>query len=403
MIALVQKKYGVACAFSFFTTVLLMHATPSLNSLNVFHVSNTGHSSQLMFDFFQPLQCKASFNQDTYELQVSFQNITLDGIKSKIIYQELANTLIKKDKMVERVILKPVQGKQSGVLLSVQFARFKTINNVKKENNLVIRWGVANENAGKNYKLIVDIFSQEQLNCIAQQNNILKQVLNSPRESAPMKARIVIDPGHGGDNFGAQYMGLQEKEITLDISRRIHEQLKSEGYRVLLTRSDDKNISLEERARLAHQLSADLFVSIHVDASAEKTSHGMKMFYLDPTVFSVPKSSSRFFFANIDDQKNAENMINKYLNMMHCASKNLAIAIQTSLVTTLEKLQIPTDSCKIQQQPYRLLVYNSTTPAILVEVGFITEVHKFKKQQYRQILAEGISLGILSFVEQTLG
>lgn len=96
-------------------------------------------------------------------------------------------------------------------------------------------------------------------------------------------------------------------------------------------------------------------------------------------------------------------MINKNLNLMHCASKNLAIAIQTSLVTTLEKLEIPIDSCKILQQPYRLLVYNSNTPSVLVEVGFITEVHKFKKQQYRQILADGISLGILSFVEQTLG
>lgn len=277
-----------------------MHASPSLNSLNVFHVSNTGCSSQLMFDFFQPLQCKASFNQDTYQLQISFQNITLDGIKSKIMYQELANTLIKKDKIVEQVTLKQTQTKQPGVLLSIQFARFKTVHNTKKENKLVIRWGVANEDAGKNYKLIVDIFSQEQLSYIAQQNNILKHVFNTPRESSPLKARIVIDAGHGGDNFGAQLVEgktvvLQEKEITHDISNRIHKQLSNEGHRVLLTRTEDKNVSLETRARLAHQLNADLFVSIHVDSSVDKTSHGMKMFYLDPNVFSVPKNSSRFF------------------------------------------------------------------------------------------------------------
>jgi N-acetylmuramoyl-L-alanine amidase len=341
-------------------------------------------------------------------LHISFQNITLDGIKSKIIYQELTNTLIKKDKMVEQVTLKQVTGKQSEVLLTMQFARFKTIHNEKKENNLVVRWGVANENAGKNYKLIVDIFSQEQLSHIAQQNNILKQVLNTPQDPAAIKRLIVIDAGHGGNEYGAQLIEektviLQEKEITLDISRRIHQQLNKDGYRVLLTRTEDKNVSLEERARLANQLQADLFVSIHVDSSAEKTSHGMKMFYLDPHVFSVPKNSSRFFFANIEDEQKAQKTINSYLNRMHNASKNLAIAIQTSLTTTLEKLKIPTDSCQIKQQPYRILVYNSSTPAILVEVGFITEVHRFKKQPYRQILADGIRLGILSFVEQTLG
>jgi N-acetylmuramoyl-L-alanine amidase len=93
--------------------------------------------------------------------------------------------------------------------------------------------------------------------------------------------RIVLDPGHGGHDPGAMRKKLQEKDITLDVSRRLRDILAKElGFEVLMTRDDDRFVPLEERTAFANGRGADLFVSVHVNSSRNKRAHGVETYYL---------------------------------------------------------------------------------------------------------------------------
>src|SRR5206468_3477740 len=105
------------------------------------------------------------------------------------------------------------------------------------------------------------------------------------RDAAPAAAglrTIVIDPGHGGHDPGAiGPAGLQEKELTLDVSQRVATLLRDEAdVRVVLTRSRDEFVALRERTRLANREKADLFVSVHVNAAPAMTASGAETYFL---------------------------------------------------------------------------------------------------------------------------
>jgi N-acetylmuramoyl-L-alanine amidase len=97
-------------------------------------------------------------------------------------------------------------------------------------------------------------------------------------------ARVVVDPGHGGRDTGAVGSGgLREKDVTLDIAHRVAAILGAQGLRVVLTRDDDRFVSLEERTARANESAADLFVSIHCNASENKGHRGVETYVLDTT------------------------------------------------------------------------------------------------------------------------
>ena len=109
------------------------------------------------------------------------------------------------------------------------------------------------------------------------------------------KARtILIDPGHGGSDEGAKASKyafdnkgkrvrriIFEKDLVLSVSKKIQKKLKEKNYRVFLTRSVDRSVSLEKRASIAQKVNADLFISIHANASYQKLSGGFETYYLD--------------------------------------------------------------------------------------------------------------------------
>ena len=100
----------------------------------------------------------------------------------------------------------------------------------------------------------------------------------------PMIQKIVIDPGHGGKDHGAKgYMGLKEKDIVLDISKRLQKALKRRGVKkATLTRKSDYFISLKRRTQIANKAKADLFISIHANAARSRRAKGFEVFYLSP-------------------------------------------------------------------------------------------------------------------------
>jgi N-acetylmuramoyl-L-alanine amidase len=95
-------------------------------------------------------------------------------------------------------------------------------------------------------------------------------------------ARVVLDPGHGGKDVGAiGWAGVREKDVTLDVAHRVAPVLASQGIEVVLTRDDDTFVSLEERTARANAVAADLFVSIHCNASESRAPHGIETYVLD--------------------------------------------------------------------------------------------------------------------------
>jgi N-acetylmuramoyl-L-alanine amidase len=97
-------------------------------------------------------------------------------------------------------------------------------------------------------------------------------------------ARVVLDPGHGGKDVGAiGWSGVREKDVTLDVVHRVAPVLAAQGIEVVLTRDDDTFVSLEERTARANAVAADLFVSVHCNASESRAPHGIETYVLDTT------------------------------------------------------------------------------------------------------------------------
>ena len=99
-----------------------------------------------------------------------------------------------------------------------------------------------------------------------------------------MVRRVVLDPGHGGSSSGTEApLGLVEKEVTLDIARRLRRLLEEASYEVVMTRETDVSVALPDRADLANRESGDIFVSIHVNWFENRRSRGVETYYLGPT------------------------------------------------------------------------------------------------------------------------
>jgi len=217
--------------------------------------------------------------------------------------------------------------------------------------------------------------------------------------------KIIIDPGHGGKDPGAiSKTGIQEKELNLDISKRLKNILEKEGFEVIMTRNRDVFISLEERTEIASRSMAELFVSVHANSSPSKKLAGMEFFCL---------KNLEYFEKNEEQRKTNHNlMFNKFLmkkndkdlkkiisDMLYtrkqAESPQLAYSIGNSLTRNTKAKNLG-----IKQSRFFVL-RNTLIPAVLVEVGFMSnfkEEKLLKTSEYRQKIAEGIADGIMDYL-----
>ena len=108
----------------------------------------------------------------------------------------------------------------------------------------------------------------------------LVAILAGAAAAAPHRPVVVLDPGHGGSNLGAQGPGIHEKQLTLAIANLVAAHLRDHGIDVVLTRTGDRTLTLRQRTEVANQLPADLFVSIHANASPTRTQRGYETYVL---------------------------------------------------------------------------------------------------------------------------
>lgn len=169
------------------------------------------------------------------------------------------------------------------------------------------------------------------------------------------KNKVVLDPGHGGSDYGAIREGINEKDITTDVTNRVAAILRSKGYKVALTRSEDKYVSLEDRVAISENEEPEIFVSIHVNAAVSTTPSGIETHYY------------------------------------HEYSKELAEVVHKNLIK-----QIDTKDRGLFKSMF-YVINHTTDPAILVEIGFLSNenernelITNSRKQKTAQAIADGI-------------
>jgi len=214
--------------------------------------------------------------------------------------------------------------------------------------------------------------------------------------------RVVLDAGHGGTDPGATAGGLLEKEITLDIGRRLQSLLTQSGFEVVVTRDADHTIALKDRAELANAAKSDIFVSIHVNAIVKHTEvRGIETYYLgstnDPSLTKLAAAENRISGYSVSDMRSLVEDV--YANARSAESHQLATVIQKNLYSSLRADDAALENWGVKRAPFLVLV-GTQMPAVLAEVGCMSnekELAMLRRPEYRQKIAEALHQGIRSY------
>ena len=231
------------------------------------------------------------------------------------------------------------------------------------------------------------------------------------------KMRIVVDAGHGGWDLGTVgRRGLLEKDLVLEIAQRLGKLLQSRlGMEVIYTRQDDNYIPLDERAGIANQSQADLFVSVHANYSDLPSARGVETYYTN--FFSAPGSK--------DAAKDADTRVTSVASMTQSGAKSpatptlspadlherieqsrrLAASVQRSLYGTLSVQNPGLRDRGIKEAGFVVLT-ESAMPGILAEVSFVsspTDEQKLRSDGYREQIAEALYRGIARYAAASKG
>jgi N-acetylmuramoyl-L-alanine amidase len=221
--------------------------------------------------------------------------------------------------------------------------------------------------------------------------------------------RVVIDPGHGGKDYGAPgYLkGVHEKKIVLQIARRLAKKIREElKLEVILTRTGDRFLTLEERTAFANTKNADLFISIHTNASRDRRAYGIETYFLnlatDEEAIRVAAMENATSTKNISDLQKIlyDLMQNAKIN----ESSRLAGYVQSGVVRHLKNKRYSRVKSKgVKQAPFYVLL-GAQMPSVLIETGFISNSRECKRlvnPKFQERLTEGIIKGIRSYIKAT--
>jgi N-acetylmuramoyl-L-alanine amidase len=214
--------------------------------------------------------------------------------------------------------------------------------------------------------------------------------------------RVVLDAGHGGTDPGASSISnVSEKEITLDIEKRLGALLRQNGFEVISTRENDRLIPLRERARLANGSHSDIFVSIHVNSIPHPDNHGVETYYLgptnDPTLTKLAATENLTSGYALTDLRKLLDGV--YADVRRDESQRLATAVQLQLFSGLRGVDPGLENWGVKRAPFIVLVATEM-PAILAEVGCLSnerEAEMLHSGTYRQQIAQALFHGIHAY------
>ena len=215
-------------------------------------------------------------------------------------------------------------------------------------------------------------------------------------------SRVVIDAGHGGHDPGARVKGLNEADLTLDVALRLEKLLgKVPGVEVIMTRRTNVYIPLEERTAIANRSNADLFLSIHANASRNQRARGIETYFLNfaPT----PEAEALAARENAGSSKTMHNLPDIVkaiaLNNKLDESRDFAALVQMAMFDRLSKANRDARNLGVKQAPFMVLI-GATMPSVLAEISFLTnrqEASLLRTSSYRQAIAEALFTGISKY------
>ncbi len=240
----------------------------------------------------------------------------------------------------------------------------------------------------------------------------ISKVLSPPRITGPrppvtqkyMIRKIVIDPGHGGNDPGAiGRTGLKEKDLVLDIGKRVKEQLTENGVDVVMTRDRDRFIPLEKRSQIANESDADFFVSIHANSARLKGARGFEVYYLSTAVDDNARAveAAENSFLKFDDssfQRHNTDLEATLWDLVYTENRQESVELAKYIAKAVD------GSTSLHNRGVKsarfYVLRGSQMPSVLVEVGFISnpaEEKNLKDPAYRQAVAAAITKGILNY------
>jgi N-acetylmuramoyl-L-alanine amidase len=270
------------------------------------------------------------------------------------------------------------------------------------------------------YRLIIDVAGERHA---AGSDNSARRANQEPATRKPLQTtnkmgaptavsnglrKVVLDPGHGGKDPGALGPGgIAEKEIVLSIAKKLAVKLKTEmGTEVVLTRKDDRFVPLEDRTLLANSQDADLFISLHVNASPNADARGIETYYLDNTTDEAAiRLAAR---ENATSRKNISDLqfilSDMMQNMKLEDSITLAHRLQAALVSGMSKFMGDVKDLGVKKALFHVLV-GARMPSVLVEMFFITnnnESRAMADPNYQDAMVDALFEGIQKYAQSNL-
>jgi len=229
-----------------------------------------------------------------------------------------------------------------------------------------------------------------------------------PKEELPKKftiKTIVIDAGHGGRDVGAvgRRIHIKEKDKALYVARKLRDLLEASGIGVIMTRDDDMFVPLQKRADIANRAGADLFVSVHLNASRSRSMRGFECYYLSNATDDNARALEAF--------ENASLKLNDTANLEHSKQLDKTLWDMTLTENRLESAQLANYVCEsidknvttadrgIRSARFYVLKY-TRMPSVLVEMGYLSnkyEEMKLKDTAFLDRIANAVAEGILKY------
>lgn len=203
--------------------------------------------------------------------------------------------------------------------------------------------------------------------------------------ASPASPIVVLDPGHGGSNLGSHGAGLHEKQVTLAIAGQVAARLRAHGVTVELTRTTDRTLTLRQRVAVADKIPADLFVSIHTNASPTRAQRGYETFVLTPRGVDVVGRALRS--DTLTPRPNVDPEIALILDDVERGSSQWEAAELASRMQRALRDRRGKDGDRGVRQDAQHVLIGATMPAVLVEVGFLD--HPLEGKQLADPVVQG--------------
>ncbi|MFA5338566.1 MAG: N-acetylmuramoyl-L-alanine amidase [Candidatus Omnitrophota bacterium] len=242
--------------------------------------------------------------------------------------------------------------------------------------------------------------------------NSIARVLSPPRITGPrppvtqkyLVRKVVIDAGHGGNDPGAVgRTGLKEKDLVLDVARRVKEQLNENGVDVVMTRDRDRFIPLEKRSQIANENNVDFFVSIHANSARLKGAKGFEVYYLSTAVDDNARAveAAENSFLKFDDssfQRRNTDLEATLWDLVYTENREESIELARNISKSVDAST--SLYCRGVKSARFYVLKGAQMPAVLVEIGFISnpaEEKDLKSASCREDVASAIAKGILNY------